>query len=270
MLAKFMFHFDLCGFCTEYSQSTYRNALNYIIFLVYQAFLLLSVLFQIQQIRVNDTILSRVTLANDAMRPYTETIACYIIITESFVSRKSQCSYWNIFKQIQDLQDNKKIKQQTFTLFYIHSIFCTILSEFLFICIFSLKQWQHLVFSAIFIIQTHVYQNRIHYFTLHLNIVHAHLEYISRFLNTVSGRCSKLREFRINYILIAESITRLNHIFGWSNAAAILFSFNMLLCQINVSIALLSWSTSLSVMCKFFHLKIVCTFIFKIGKECTF
>lgn len=267
MLAKLLFHFDLCGFCTEYSQSTARNTLNFLIFLVHQALLLLSVLFTIWQIRLNDSMLSRVMLANEALRPYTETIACYIIIIESFASRKTQCRYWNIFKQIQHLQDNKKINQRTFTFFYFQSIFCTMFSEALCIFIFSMKQWQQLVYSAFFIMQTHIYQNHIHYFTLHLNIVHAHLEFASRILKTLSSRCSKerLREIRLSYILIAESINSINHIFGWSNAAAILFSFNMLLSQLNLSIYLVSSSSPLSVMCKFAP-----NAMFKVAKLCIF
>lgn len=257
MLAKLMFHFDLCGFCTEYSQSTARNALNYLIFLVHQVFLLLSVLIKIQQIRVDDSTLSRVMLANEAMRPYTETIACFIIIIDSFASRKSQRRYWIIFKQIQNLQNNKKMDQRTFTFFYMQSIFWTFFSEFLCIYIFSLMQWHQLIFSAIFIIQTHVYQNRIHYFTLHLNIVYAHLEYACGILCAFSSHCNtgKLREFRINYILIAEAITSINLIFGWSNAAAILFSFNMLLSQLNLSIDPVSWSYPLTVTSKLFASK---------------
>lgn len=236
MLTKLMFYFDLCGFCTEYSQSIFRNILNRIIFFIQHVFLVFSVTFIIYKHILDNLLETKEVLANDAMRTYTALLTHWLIITESYGSRKSQHKYWTIFNQIQQLQNKPQMKLRKFTVICALNIIWTICSMASFMYQYFVMEWQNIAFSVIFFTQTQVFQNRIHFYSLYLNIVYEHLDCVLRELDIVSHRCTNntdLRMLRIKYVLIVESIDCINHIFGWSNAVNILFSFNMLLSQIN-------------------------------------
>lgn len=234
MLTKLMFYFDLWGFCTEYTQSVARKTLSRVIFIVQCVFLVFVVIFTIYENMFDDSFKTQVVLANEAMKTYTALLTYWLIVTESFVSRKAQHKYWTTFNQIQQLQNNPELKLRTFTLLYALSIFWTLFSCGSFVWLQYEAGWQFLAITAIAVMQTQMYQNRIQFYSLYLNIVHEHLGFVLRELDGASYRDNEdLRMFRINYVLIVESVDCVNYIFGWSNAVNILFSFHMLLSQIN-------------------------------------
>lgn len=231
-----MFYFDLWGYFTEYSQSRVRKTLSRIIFIVHLVFLLFIISFTIYKNLFDESFKTRMTLANDAMKTYTSLLSYLLIIIESFGSRKSQHKYWTTVSKIQQLQNNPEIKLRAFTLFCALNIFWTFFTGGSFIYQHYVAEWEYLAFVTISLMQTQMYQHRIHFYTLYLNILREHLGYVLRELHSASYRCrnnTDLRMFRNYYVLIVESISCINYIFGWSNAINILYSFHMLLSQLN-------------------------------------
>lgn len=254
-------HFDLWSFCTEYSPTTFRRKFGVIINGIHQCFLPISTVFVIYQHFVDDLWTTQAYLASEAMKPYTAMIMHWLIVMESIVSRVSQRNYWILLENIQKLQNNPKIKLLPFSLWYIHGVCILLFAEVVFTFQFFEPNFEYLVNVTIFAMQCGVYQNRIHHYSLHLEIVSAHLEYVIRYLETTSksqllnleSDNSILSAFQSNYLLIAESIERINHIFGWSNAATILFSFNMLLSSINWFVEIVRSSELSFGICRLFR-----------------
>lgn len=258
------FHFDLLGFCTEYSQSTFRRIFSVIISIAQQCFILMSILYDICEHILSDVLLSQNYLANQAMKSYTAIITHLFIIIESFISRASQRKYWIVVENIQKLQNDSDIKLLAFSLWYMHGVCGTFFAEAFFMTSSVEVSFEFLIAMLILMIHSYLYQNRIHHYSLHVEIVIVHLEYVIRSLDAASkcrcinsnrcqcsgikiGHSRILSAFQSNYLLIAESIEWINHIFGWSNAFAILFSFNTLLATINWFVELyseLSWQIS--------------------------
>lgn len=251
------FLFDLSGFCTEYSRSSFRRRFSVIIFGFQQCFVIISTAFTIYQYIVDDFVSNQVYLANEAMKSYTAILAHWLIVTESFASRASQHKYWILIKNIQKLQNNPRIELLAFSLCYIQGVCGTLLAEVFFTSMYFNLELVFLLNIYSFMIQNSVYRNRIHYYSMHIEIIISHLECVIRNLDTAtkcrcidSNRCYSncqciddemrndkiLNAFQSNYLLIAESIEYMNRIFGWSNAATILFAFNILLSTINWSI----------------------------------
>lgn len=251
-----LFYFDFWGFCTESSPSTIRRSFSFIIFLILQCSLLGLLTSSIYKSIVYNTYLSEAYEANEALTPYTLFITHLMIITESFISRKSQREFWTVFEQIRNLQNSPKIQLRSFSFWCILSICWECLTEAPFLYKYSnfLGSLDCLVRVLTFIIQNQVYQNRVYHYSLHVEIVNAHLEHVIQSLDAASVEKSTYqtinnenedfqRKTRQNYLLIAESVEYINRIFGWSNVATILVAYNVLVSTFNWSIFLMTMAS---------------------------
>lgn len=255
LIVWLLLYFDLWGFCTEYPPSSYRKHLSYIIiFIIHNGFILFALLFSIYENLVDDTLSTQFHLANDAFKTYSAILTYWIVIMESIYCRAAQRQFWRIIREIRRSNGKKyPIKLATFTFFYIQSVLLTIIGDLLFIYTHP-NMLERKTYLIIFDILNHMCMNRIHYYTLHVETVRTHLEHTIRlirnqYVNTLStGTCS--RAFRQSFELLAESMECINRIFGWSNAATILFSFHLLLAISNWTIALVSGSPSLTIFGK--------------------
>lgn len=90
---------------------------------------------------------------------------------------------------------------------------------------------------------------------MHLGIVYTHLAHGVRCLDQIELNNEAeyrriLCAFRVNCMLIAESIGWLNSIFGWSNAATILIAFQLILSTLNWTILFISYALFSDAICK--------------------
>lgn len=251
-----LFYFDLWGYCTECRPFRYRKYLNYIVFLFHTAFLLFALSFSIYQIIVDEEMSSRRYLAQDALKSHFVLITHWAIIIEALYSRQMQRQFWMLTQRIQLNKNEPNLKLLTFTMRYIHCLMVSILSKWLFTYVHSdlMGPLQRFIYYSIFMTHNQMYMNRTHYYTLHVEIVQMHLEHTIRIPNALGSNVefnSKIiRCFRKRLESIGESIEHINHIFGWSNVATILFSFNLLLAIVNWTIAVVPGSSLVTAVCK--------------------
>lgn len=234
-LTLLLYYFDTWGFCTELSSPFHCKYFSEIVFVAHNAFLLFALIFAIYEANVDDILSSQEHLVNDAMKTHFAMLTHWIIIIEAFCSRSSQRIFWSLINQAQQNGFHRPIELRRFTIFYILSALLVFIQE----CVAAynhphlLKRW---IYSLIFGIFHQMYLNRIHFYMLHVEIVRTFLEQITDISRIPCADASDCTKFRKNCELISVLVESINKIFGWSNAASILFSFNLLLAISNWSI----------------------------------
>lgn len=247
------FYFDLWGLRTEYPSTFYRNCpmFSYIIFIIHNGFVLFALLFSIYENIIDDTLSTQSHLANDAFKTYTAILTHWIITIESICSAATQRKFWTTIEQMHWFNDqNHQSKLSAFTFFFIQSVLLTIAHEVLFTWTHS-HMLKRKTFLVIFAITTHMCLNRVHCYTLHMEIVRTQLErtihHIRNLTIDQTPITSISRAFRKKYGLLGDSIECINRMFGWSNAATIFLSFHFLLTMSNWTIAVVPGSPLLTV-----------------------
>lgn len=250
-----LFYFDLWGCCTEYPPFRYRKYFNNIVYLIHTGFLLFVLSFAIHQIIVDEEMTSRRYLAHDALRSHFALITHWAIIIEAY-SRSTQRQFWRFIQRIRLNENKSSLRLPSFTLRYMNCLAMTILAQWLFTYVHSnlMQPLPRFIYYSIFMIHHQMYMNRTHYYTLHVEIVQMHLKHTIRITNALGSdeksNAKILGCFRQNLEFIDEAIERINHIFGWSNVATLLFSFNFLLAILNWSIAIVPGSSIITAICK--------------------
>lgn len=241
-LTFLLYYFDVWGFCTEFSSSFHWKYFSITVFVVHNAFLLFGLIFAIYEAKVDDSISTQVHLANDAMKTHFAMLTHWIIIIEAYFSRASQRKFWALISQAQQKGFPRPFKLRRFTIFiYNLSALLTFIQGWLIAYNHPRSLMKRKVYMLIFGVYCQIYLNRIHFYTLHVEIIRIFLEYlidISRILSDASERT----KFRKNCELLSDLIETINKIFGWSNAASILFAFNLLLAISNWSITIVPHS----------------------------
>lgn len=255
IFVRLLFYFDLWGFCTVYPSTFYHKHVTYTIFLVHSGFVLFALIFVINETIVDDTLSTQSHLANDAMKTYFAILTHWIIVIEALYRRTTQRRFWlHIQRILTAMDDNQQMKLRIFKCFYIASALLYIFQIWLFFYTHPIML-KRITYVMIFNTLVQMHLNRIYYYSLHVEIVGMHLEHTIGHLKSLSIGEAAIsafsRTFRQNCELLDDSMEYINMLFGWSIAAAILFSFNLLLTTSNWSIADVPGSPPLTALSKF-------------------
>lgn len=249
-LAFLLYYFNAWGFYTEFAPSFYCKYLSLLAFLVQLLFSLFAIIFAIYEIVFEDILSVESYLANEAMKTYFAMLTHSMIIIEAFSSRASQHKFWTLINRAQQKGFNQSIKLRAFTFFFIQSALLTALGGWMMVYNNHPDMLKRKVHMIIVAINNQMYLHRIHYYTLHVEIVRIYLEYLVRIGENVSPEALAYIKLNEKYEMAGELIECVNETFGWSNAASILFSFNRLLAIANWTISLLGHSSPRTIFSK--------------------
>lgn len=248
-------YFDIWGFCTEFQTTKNSNKYYLVIFVIH---ILIDFIASWSIV----TFLKRPTEdtlghVNDVIKLGSILFVCILSITESYVKRNNQRTFWDIFQEIEQSYRSKQSFQlksylKKFAFFIIGSI-----TSSLYLLLYSYYNssifTQYPIFWLNFEMVTKVYQNRVLYYLFYLELVENELRMIERIAedaaqgsnltmnnNNGNGKNGKIQTHEDNLKRICEyyQLTRklseeLNLAFGWSNAATVLFSFGLILTDLN-------------------------------------
>lgn len=249
-IAFILRYFDFWGFCSEY-QTTKKHNDCYLLILILHILLVFytgcTIVVYLKQ-HAEDTL----GHVNDVIKLGSILFVWFLSVVESYCKRNRQRYFWNIFQQIKGghCQSNERtnIYLWKFSFFIVTSIISIVYFTLDHYSIF-IDNWQ---FWIMYDIMTKMYQHRVLYYLLYLDLIENELNEIERMSKDCSDNnrskvygIAKKRNQRIKndgyelktiyeyYRKIRELINELNIVFGWSNAFTMPFSFALILTEIN-------------------------------------
>lgn len=221
--------FDVIGFDTGSTKISKNRIFIHFIYLVQIVTAIFFAVFTFTALSEFNSSLRLLEVVNNMVQ-YSATLFTYwIIILETYVQHQAHKYFWEICKHMDEqfcIQLNQKFYSyifkfvefnlMTFLIFIIHSIISFSAMKISLAYLFLVKMCQLRVFYYLFCLEVVNFQ---------LKMAHCEIKEMKRISTKVDFN---LRRFRKIYYNIYEMTEYLNKIFGWSQAAAILFCFYFL------------------------------------------
>lgn len=226
--------FDLCGFYTETSSIPGKNEFNILLFHISLAILLtiFIFLFATQPRFVSD---ASFNMVNNLVQFISALITYWMIVIESFYQRKYQRRFWQIYwEQKHASKPNIRI----YLFIFIEYTFLFTAIQLILMHYFSVIHGVFVYFLFTAFVYIKFYQYRIFYYIFYMKLVQENLRLLEIQFNVEKQGNSMNKHFNLirkNYQRVHEMISCLNHTFGWSQFFTILFSFHILLTELNWS-----------------------------------
>lgn len=247
-------YFDSIGFFTEFNLTSkvYQKSVRFI-FILYLTFGAIAGVLSVNYIhRKQNDILGG---ANDIFKLQGFQIFYWVTFMESFIKRKSFREFWQILNTIYSKYNPKRRSQfkRFFVQLFIGVNFFA-LSHFTLISLCFTNHGKYQLFWSTFVVFIILLQCRIFYNLLLMELIKNELEIIHQelekmFLNFSASEdickfvrknslwieleLNRLKWMREYHSLIFDLCTIFNSACGWSKTVSIIFSFLLLLCDIN-------------------------------------
>lgn len=248
-------YFDLWGHCTQF-EATKRCEIVYVIILLVHILLTLinwwSIIVFLNK-PTNDTL----GHWNDEFKLKSFLLVCCVSVIESYVKRRRRKKFWMIFDQIErQFRSNQSLQLNNYLFIFrfsvIYSISANVYYTIQHIGTGLILDTESMVFWYGYVAMINIYQTGIWCYGFHLELVRHELKVIERLVrNAVKFNRSDYRRIirkrnrrimnhddtlnRISqyYQMARELSDNINLILGWSNPLNILFSFGLILAEIN-------------------------------------
>lgn len=218
--------FDCFGFFTEYKShifwKCFRYALSFL-FLIYFSSFRYDILIYLPSIKITEFV-------NAYLQYFSALFTYHAIFFESFVIRRLQREFWH-----------KKKKKYCQALIEWHSflykILChiSVLSVYV-ILLFVIFDLEQLTFAITVTVLVRVYQMRIAYYLVYMEVVRIHLKITHVYAKEASILLAAASNGFIRHIYqeTSDMVFCMNQIFGYSQFVVVLYSFFLLLTDFNL------------------------------------
>lgn len=252
-------YFDFWGFCMEFAV-TKRYEECYLLILVLHIILMCatgwSILIFLKK-PTDDTL----GHANDIIKLGSILFVCILSLMESYFKRNRQKKFWHIFQKIenkcrpiQSLQLSSYLMKFGFV--FVTSIMSTVYYYLKYMHFSYRSDSLAQITMCAFDLLTKIYLNRVLYYLLYLELIENEMNRINQFTKEITQKSRNKMQRRNNernpqplrqllriehrlraiceyYQLTCELSDELNSVFGWSNVLTILFSFALILTELN-------------------------------------
>lgn len=254
-VTKLLQYYDLFGFCTELKAS-HRYQL-YVRSIVTVHIILVFIVTFVMVHYVEDIAVDALGAANDIVKYGGALLVYWSSVIESCLKCRTKRKLWKIYQSIDEHHcSHRGLRKRNYLLKFI-----TYFSAMAYIYLSYLLQVidfagsSYIVFWFSYVALMIMYQNRAFYYLFHLELIKSELDMIGKEIdkivqsfrmnghnqNRYYGRNSmfetferkRLKWIREYYGLVGELSECLNSVFGWSNLATILFSFQIILTDLN-------------------------------------
>lgn len=272
--------FDMFGYDTGFSPiSTGRKSKLFILFVN----ILFATLFTLYEFCFIIELLNLVGILDtiNELIQYSAALCTYwLIILDSILYRREHKTFWNNLERINGSFCSQCLSLQNY-LWY--SIECILISTILYMCVYATNVFPSTMFSNfVFLILILVWQIRLFYYILCLEIVYHQLKTISNEISIIKsvfnvageGNCvhtSKMdscefegiRRIQEYYYCVNTMMDILNVIFSWSQPAVILFCLYSVVTDLNWLYSTFDKFTLTQIICKHFFYQLWLTLIIR-------
>lgn len=236
-------YFDLWGFYTEFNSTPFYQKLKKLFVIHMILGVAAEILFLMYTEEREKNILGTL---NDAVKLQGFQIFYWVTIFESFTKRKKQQEFWTILQEIdRKHRSHRALRLNRYIFYSIFGAFMISLSHaaVIYECFTFRAKYAH--FWILYIIIIVMFQNRIFYCLFYIEIIESELRTIYRDLEEMKSIISagellrmKFERNRLKWIreynsLIYDLCHKVNSVMGWSNTVTTIFSFVLLLTDIN-------------------------------------
>lgn len=246
-------YFSLLGFFPQFKRHPNQEKIDMLIFAIHLIGISIATFFIWMYLTrpVDDTL----GTVNDVLK-FTVLVGSYFLsIFELYAKRNIQKRFWILFRFIdQHLCNHERFSMAKYLskmiIYFAVAILC-------YLVYFQSAVWsandKYSNFWLSYIYAVLIYQNRLFYYMFFMETVSCELKLIDRELTEMLFYCNSLNSKRVHtknmfldkfhrirfkwirdyYAIIHQMNGTINSVFGWSNVAAILLSFHLLLTEIN-------------------------------------
>lgn len=238
LLSCWFRYFDLCGFFTEYKQSKHQIYNNRIILAVFICIGIISRCLTLEYFKRYER--DALGGINDVVKLEGFQIFFWTTLIESYFKRRKLRNCWIILRLIHKNYQNKNNNLNRFRWIFIFSCATFIVTHSrLTYSVFEFNvKYRYFWFSYMF--NMVIILSRLFYHTIFMEIIRNELKTIHQEIqklvtNVMWTKCTmdRLKSIREYHAMVYHFSETINCVHGWSNAITILFSFTLLLCDIN-------------------------------------
>lgn len=273
-IVKILTFFDVWGYCTGFSVLSNSRKGQFILIFVHILFATTFMLCEYVVIIELSATMGILDMINEIIQ-YTAALYTYwLIILDSFLYRQAHKVFWEILQRIDDCFCSQYIHLRSYLWCFIEYV---LISNILYLLVYLSNVFASKSATIVFVITISIWQIRISYYVLCLNVVNYQLKTIDNEISMMKCMLNVVRErkyCRLNvsktstfhlfeskrikwiqeyYFCVSTMIELLNTIFGWSQAAIILFCFFSFITDLNWFYSIFDQFTLTKIICKYFH-----------------
>lgn len=235
-MSKLLFYFDIFGFCTQFNKIKNQSKVYRIIFIIHV--LLATASSFIIWAYLKRSTADKLGAINDAFKLCLTPVVYWLSICEHYSKQQMQTKFWNIIQQMHEKSHAHHKPRfrayvlviSTYSLLYVLMYFNYLFRIFTDYKLAFMLLWSSFTFVGLFRI------NQFFYYLLCLEFLKTELEMIELNIEGILNECNSSDCFKLIrqfYDSIYDLKEIVNSVFGWSNVAAIVVSFQLVLAEIN-------------------------------------
>lgn len=228
-ILRLMQFLDCIGFFTGYSFNKYGNTIRYTVSLFLHIFFI-SFNFNIIQFM---PAMKVIELTNAQLQYFGALFTYFVIYTESFLNRHTQCSFWSHI-HLNDAGMQNKCYMVLLKFGYPVAVLST---HFVMNALFSEMPREAIVLSLTVTVLVRIYLLRILYYAIHLETIRIKLESIhvqaAKVSDSTSISVGCLTVIRRSYEQLFNMVFSVNEIFGYSQLTLVAYCFFLLFVDFN-------------------------------------